>query len=777
MNRAEQAPKASLGQPASDDCVDEDDVCGKEVGAEPGGTSDGSAIQEKPGLKGAAWQCLCPRGNWQENRERAKANDSPIWIQCSADAAMTILRKTYELSTDFECSCRFAGFERLFGGRQLTDEDCLDDALIVFHWESRAFQRAYTTKVLYETLASSYDEHCTSGVPCCCSAGRLIEVPAEMAQRLLELDVGRRHAISAAKASQELAAATFLKSQSKPMRILAATPLHLLRHSPLHGGYAETQLPAQHPIECVYLGQPKVDGSYAHASIEWTRPGGARDTGLVFEWRAPRGDDDPVATRTCPPMRYDGVRQSKRVPIPEHFTLAKDMLCVFENVCQRSLARLAREYTPPCTVVSCRLLGVPKHETTVGQGDFRTFFEEDGRAVEHLLVSQVKGDVYVCCSDPEAWTAARSGKLGMAHFVFCDLGIGKLPKRVQARKVSDAQRPLRSLAMADPEATSAILAVGKLIASCAKIAACGWESQFRFEADGFEVDPWRWVHASQRSRPMVYALWTTLPLGDRWQGKPKRFFSATLVNDLLQRRHFPVPGDLKASPVAPLEQYWNPGASSAEHLSGLDPSLLRIISPENYVCCPPNELQAWMRRRGLGFLVGGNPRGGDATSGAKLNGPDRQADGITPKAAALSFGVVASADPTTGCDSSSDSEDEIGVASTRNAVVTETPAMGLPQAAATATASREAASEPTNLNAAASDAPGSGLRPAATPAIASCDATSEEEDACGEEDLGRFYDQDSETELFGALEPERRKQYYHEWCTSIDEIELGYGLP
>ena len=82
--------------------------------------------------------------------------------------------------------------------------------------------------------------------------------------------------------------------------------------------------------------------------------------------------------------------------------------------------------------------------------------------------------MYVCCSDPEAWTAARFGKLGMAHFVFCDLGIGKLPERVQARKVSDAQRPLRSLAMADPEATSAILAVGKLIASCAKIAACGW---------------------------------------------------------------------------------------------------------------------------------------------------------------------------------------------------------------------------------------------------------------------------------------------------------------
>ena len=485
MNRAQQAPKTSLGQPASDDYVDEADVCGKEVGAEPSGTSDGSGIQEKPGVKGAASQCLCPMGNWKENRERAKANDSPVWIQCSADAAMAILRISYELSTGFECSCRFAGFESLFGGRQLTDEDCLDDALIVFHWESSAFQRAYTTKVLYNTLASSYSEYCTSGLPCCCSAGRSIEVPAEMAQRLLGLDVGRRLAISAAKTSQELAAATFLKSPSRPMRVLAATPLHLLRHSSLRGGYAETQLPAQHPIECVYLGQPKADGSYAHASIEWTSPGGARDTGLVFEWRARRGDDDPVAARTCQTMRYDCVRQSKRVPIPEQFTSAKDMLCVFEDVCQRSQARVARDCTPPCTVVSCRLLGVPKHDT-VGQGDFRTFFEEDGRAVEHLLVSQVKGDVYVCCSDLEAWTAARFGKLGMAHFVVRDLGVGKLPKRVSSRPVGDVQRSLRSLAVSDSEATSAILAVGKVFASCAKIVACGWESQLTFETDAFD---------------------------------------------------------------------------------------------------------------------------------------------------------------------------------------------------------------------------------------------------------------------------------------------------
>ena len=145
---------------------------------------------------------------------------------------------------------------------------------------------------------------------------------------------------------------------------------------------------------------------------------------------------------------------------------------------------------------------MPKHRA-VEQGDFRTLTQEDGRAIELLLVGHVKGDEYVCCSDPEAWTAARRGRLGMAHFVICDLGVGKSPKRVRARSVSDAQQPLRSLAVADPDATSAILAVGQLIVNCAKIAACGWESQFAFEASGFEMDPWRWPPASQRSRPMV----------------------------------------------------------------------------------------------------------------------------------------------------------------------------------------------------------------------------------------------------------------------------------
>ena len=160
---------------------------------------------------------------------------------------MTLLRHSYELSTGFECSCRFAGFESLFGGKPLTEEDHLLDELIVLRWESNAFRRVYTSKVLYEELARAYEDHCVSGKPCCCKAGALIEVPADMAQCLLQLDLGRRTAMSAAKTSQDLAATAFPQTSARTLRVLAATPLHLLRHSRLHGGYVEAQLPAQHP--------------------------------------------------------------------------------------------------------------------------------------------------------------------------------------------------------------------------------------------------------------------------------------------------------------------------------------------------------------------------------------------------------------------------------------------------------------------------------------------------------------------------------------------------
>ena len=82
---------------------------------------------------------------------------------------------------------------------------------------------------------------------------------------------------------------------------------------------------------------------------------------------------------------------------------------------------------------------------------------------------------------------------------------------------------------------------------------------------------------------------------------------------------------------------------------------------------------------------------------------------------------------------------------------------------------------PMNHNAVVPDSPATGVPPATVSTPAPRDATSEEEDACGDEDLGRFYDQDSETELFGAIEPGQRKEYYGKWRAGIDEIELGYG--
>ena len=38
-----------------------------------------------------ARQCLCPRGDWRTNRERALANNCPAWIQHVADAAPVLL--------------------------------------------------------------------------------------------------------------------------------------------------------------------------------------------------------------------------------------------------------------------------------------------------------------------------------------------------------------------------------------------------------------------------------------------------------------------------------------------------------------------------------------------------------------------------------------------------------------------------------------------------------------------------------------------------------------
>ena len=83
------------------------------------------------------WRCLCPRAHWHTNEQRSDATGSPVWIQCAADGAVALLRHAYELSDASECSCTFAGFQSLFGGKKLTAYDDLGDALIVFDWGCR----------------------------------------------------------------------------------------------------------------------------------------------------------------------------------------------------------------------------------------------------------------------------------------------------------------------------------------------------------------------------------------------------------------------------------------------------------------------------------------------------------------------------------------------------------------------------------------------------------------------------------------------------------------
>ena len=111
-----------------------------------------------------------------------------------------------------------------------------------------------------------------------------------------------------------------------------------------------------------------------------------------------------------------------------------------------------------------------------------------------------------------------------------------------------------------------------------------WERQCLVKADGFETDPWLWPYAPQSARPLVWALWTTTPAGGNWQGKPKRFLSATSVMKVLERGVLPVPKDLKRSPLAPLMGYRHPLYSD------------RISCGYRFTCNPPNELQEWARR-------------------------------------------------------------------------------------------------------------------------------------------------------------------------------------
>ena len=105
--------------------------------------------------------------------------------------------------------------------------------------------------------------------------------------------------------------------------------------------------------------------------------------------------------------------------------MAKKLLDVFDDVCQKSLSRLGK-YRPPCTIVACQLLGSPKCES-VGHGDVHLLLCEDGSVAEHLITAHIKEHRYVCCADEGAWEAARKGRLGFKHFVVRDLGLDAPP--------------------------------------------------------------------------------------------------------------------------------------------------------------------------------------------------------------------------------------------------------------------------------------------------------------------------------------------------------------
>ena len=157
----------------------------------------------------------------------------------------------------------------------------------------------------------------------------MVEPPATMAYYLLQSDDGRLRMLAAAKKSGEAAATLIPCAPSKPLKVMAITPLHMLRFTAFRDGHIELQLPEQKQLSCVYLGQPKDDGGFAHASLDWAVPErGACRTKVSFEWHAQRGEQTLVA-RTDPPLRYDTLAKSQEVGIPEHFHMARKLLvCV-----------------------------------------------------------------------------------------------------------------------------------------------------------------------------------------------------------------------------------------------------------------------------------------------------------------------------------------------------------------------------------------------------------------------------------------------------------------
>ena len=169
-----------------------------------------------------ARKCLCPRGDWRTNRERALANKCPAWIQHVADAAPVLLCHLYELSGGV--GCRFAGYKSPAGSPPLNEVSDLTESIVTFNWHLGALHCSYQAGVPYKELADACDVYCEPGTPCDCRAAALVEVPATMARRLARCDVPRRIAMAAAKCSEEEAATKLPHVGAKALAVVAFTP-------------------------------------------------------------------------------------------------------------------------------------------------------------------------------------------------------------------------------------------------------------------------------------------------------------------------------------------------------------------------------------------------------------------------------------------------------------------------------------------------------------------------------------------------------------------------
>ena len=389
------AAASQLGAPIQTSASDADGATPEEALRELAPDSDTRSIDKQGD---AHERCLCPPEDWLANRERALANGCPAWIQHVADAASVLLCHAYELSRGVEC--RFAGYQSQTGNPEPKEDTDLTECVIKFDWLFGAPGCSYQTGVPFKELSGACDVHCEPGRQCYCKAALLVEVPSAFARRLLRCDAPRRAAMAAAKCSDDLAAAALPHSAATALRVVAATPPSMVRLAYLRDRDFELQLPAQPPPTCTYLGQPKDDGNFTHASAEWSVPKRALlRTKVAFEWRAQRGDNT-ISTQVHPPPDFKSVKNSQQVPIPERFLTAKRLIDIFERICSKSLAKLGKR-KPPHTLISCQLLGAPK-ERTVGQEDIRVLGMGNGESVEHLMIARIKDDVYVCCTDVDA---------------------------------------------------------------------------------------------------------------------------------------------------------------------------------------------------------------------------------------------------------------------------------------------------------------------------------------------------------------------------------------